>query len=269
MSKRNNNRFWKIRAAANDPNVGELLLYGDISSHTWWDDEVTPKQFKEDLDALGDINELRIYINSDGGDVFAGHAIHSMIKRHKAHVTVYIDGLAASIASVIAMAGDTVVMPSNSMLMIHDPWTIAVGNANEFRKLAEDLDKISESIVAAYVDKTGLDAETVASLMEAETWLTAADAVDLGFADEIEEAKKVAASVRDGRLVVQGREFDLSRYRNPPKLAFLPPSNEEVKTALDEAGKALEKACGDDPEPDDGLDLEREREALALMLELL
>lgn len=251
--KKNKSRFWQIRAAANEPSVGELLLYGDISSSSWWGDEVTPKQFKGDLDALGDISELRVYINSDGGDVFAGHAIHSMLKRHKAHVTVYVDGLAASVASVIAMAGDEVIMPANAMMMIHDPWTWGAGNAKQFRKLADDLDKIGESIVAAYEGKTGLSSEEITSIMDAETWLTASEAVEMGFADTIEESKHIAASLRNGALVVQGQTFDLSRYRNPPKLMVVEP----------------EKEPEPEPKPDDGLDLEREREALALMLELL
>lgn len=253
MSKRKKNqRFWQIRAAANEPGVGELLLYGDISDYTWWGDEVTPKTFKEELDALGDIAELRVYINSPGGDVFAGQAIHSMLKRHKAKVIVYIDGLAASIASVIAVAGDEVVMPANAMMMIHNPWTRGAGNANQFRKLADDLDKIGESIVAAYAGKTGLEHDELVAIMDAETWLTAEEAVEMGFADTLEESKKVAASLRNGALVVQGQTFDLSRYRNPPKLMMVEPESEPDP----------------EPEPGDGLDLEREREALALMLEL-
>src|SRR5690625_2640779 len=174
-----------------------------------------------------------------------------MLKRHKAHVTVYVDGLAASVASVIAMAGDEVIMPANAMMMIHDPWTWGAGNAKQFRKLADDLDKIGESIVAAYEGKTGLSSEEITSIMDAETWLTASEAVEMGFADTIEESKHIAASLRNGALVVQGQTFDLSRYRNPPKLMVVEP----------------EKEPEPEPKPDDGLDLEREREALALMLE--
>lgn len=192
------------------------MLYGDISSYSWWGDEVTPKQFKEDLDALGDITQLNIYINSGGGDVFAGQAIHSILKRHKATKTVYVDGLAASIASVIAMAGDKIIMPSNAMMMIHKCWTIVWGNADDMRKMADDMDKIDESIVAAYVGKTGLDKEDVVALMAEETWMTAQDAMDYGFIDEIEESKQVAASVRKGILTINGQEMDLSRFQHPP-----------------------------------------------------
>jgi ATP-dependent Clp protease protease subunit len=149
-----NKRFWNFKSL--DEKMGELTLYGEISNETWWGDEVTPKEFKSDLDNLGEIDTLNIYINSPGGDVFAGQTIYSILKRHKAHKNVYIDGLAASIASVIAMAGNTIFMPKNSMMMIHNPWTIGMGNASEFRKLAEDLDKIRESLIAAYEGHSAL-----------------------------------------------------------------------------------------------------------------
>jgi ATP-dependent Clp protease protease subunit len=210
-------KFWQFKAQDNNSSVGELMLYGDISEYSWWDDDVTPKQFKEDLDALGDISELKIYINSGGGDVFAGQAIHSMLKRHSATKTVYIDGLAASIASVIAMAGDKIIMPKNAMMMIHKCWTLAIGNADDMRKMADDMDKIDESIIAAYVEKTGLDAEDIIELMTDETWMTAQDALDYGFADEIEESKQVAASMKNGMLLINGQEMDLSRFQNVPE----------------------------------------------------
>ena len=210
------NKFWNFKAKSETE--GELMLYGPISSSTWWGDEVTPKQFKKDMDALGDIANLNIYINSDGGDVFAGQAIYSMIKRHKAAKTVYIDGLAASVASLIAMAGDKVYMPSNAMLMIHNPYTIAIGNSNEFRKLADDLDKIRESMLTTYASKTGMEQEELIKLLDAETWLSAEDAYILGFADEIEEQKAIAASIEGGFLMVNNVQMDLKKYKNAPKL---------------------------------------------------
>ncbi len=209
-------KFWSFKAL--DESTGELLLYGEISETSWWGDEVTPKQFKEDLDALGDISTLNIYINSPGGDVFAGQAIHSMLKRHKAQKNVYVDGLAASIASVIAMAGDKIIMPLNAMMMVHNPWTIAIGNAGDFRKMADDLDKIRESLIAAYLGKAkDMDREMLIELMNDETWLTAAEAKDYGLADEIEEAKDYAANLK-GRF--------LSSYKNIPDQLIRP----QVKT---------------------------------------
>ena len=202
-------KFWNLKAF--DEKTGELTLYGEISNETWWGDEVTPKEFKADLDKLGGIDTLNIYINSPGGDVFAGQAIHSMLKRHKAHKNVYIDGLAASIASVIAMAGDTIFMPKNAMMMIHNPWTIGMGNSTEFRKLAEDLDKIRESLIAAYEGHSALTRDEIISIMDAETWLTASECEEYGFCDVVQEEKQMAASI-DKAL--------LKRYQNTPQ-AFL------------------------------------------------
>ena len=216
-------KFWNFVKNAASPATGELYLYGVISGYTWYGDEITPKKFKADLDALGEITQLNIYIDSDGGDVFAGHAIHSMLKRHKAHKTVYIDGYAASIASVVAMAGDEIIMPRNTMMMIHNPWSIAMGNADEFRKMAEDLDKIRESIIAAYEDRTGQDRDKLIQIMNAETWLTAEECVDLGFADTVATEKQFAASLDGGFLVLNGIKRDLSQYKNAPKFVILPP----------------------------------------------
>lgn len=188
-----NKKFWNFKAL--DENTAELTLYGEISDISWWGDEVTPKQFKEDLDALGDIDTLNVYINSPGGDVFAGQAIYSMLKRHKATINVYVDGLAASIASLIAMAGDKVIMPANAMMMVHNPWTFAFGNANDFRKLADDMDKIRDSMVVAYESRSALTTEEIIELLDAETWLSAEDCLEYGFCDEIEETKEIAACV--------------------------------------------------------------------------
>lgn len=222
MSQKPRSKFWSFRNEAGSK-TADLMLYGIISNYSWWGDEVTPKQFSEDLKALGDIDVLNVYINSEGGDVFAAQAIHSMLHRHKAEVRVYVDGIAASAASVIAMAGDKVLMPRNAMMMIHNPWTWGAGNAAEFRKLADDLDAIRESIVAAYKRKTSMDNDEIIALLDAETWMTAEEAVDKGFADEIEEDKQIAASIRNGVLNINGREVDLARYRNPPKLMVLSP----------------------------------------------
>src|SRR5690606_16890660 len=156
------------------------------------------------------------YINSPGGDVFAGQAILSMLKRHSARKVVYVDGLAASAASIVAMAGDTIRMPRNAMMMIHNAWTITAGNANDLREVADALDRVSETMIAAYAEKTGLDRDEIKALLDAETWMTAEEAVEKGFANEIEEAKQVAASLRGDTLIVNGYEFDVSRYRNKP-----------------------------------------------------
>lgn len=159
------NKFWKFQASSDGH--GELFLYGDISDVTWYGDEVTPRTFKDDLDSLGKIANLDIYINSGGGDVFAGQAIYSMLVRYPAEKTVYVDGLAASIASVIAMAGDKIVMPANSMMMIHNAWTIASGNKDQLRDVADALDKIDQVIGEVYQKRTGKTAEEITELMDA------------------------------------------------------------------------------------------------------
>lgn len=201
-----NKRFWNFKSL--DEKTGELTLYGEISNETWWGDEVTPKEFKSDLDNLGEIDTLNIYINSPGGDVFAGQTIYSILKRHKAHKNIYIDGLAASIASVIAMAGNTIFMPKNAMMMIHNPWTVGMGNADEFRKLAEDLDKIRESLIAAYENHSALTRDEIIEIMDSETWLTASECEEYGFCDVVEEEKTLAASIDKDVL---------ARYKNTPK----------------------------------------------------
>lgn len=214
--------FWSVRSVAGEGRVGELSIYGVIGGDDEWSwlfDEITPKQFKEDLDSLGLIDTLNVMINSPGGDTFAGQAIHTMLSRHPAQVNVYIDGLAASIASLIAMAGDRVIMPRNAMLMVHDPFTSAEGNAREFRQLAEALDTIREAMIAAYQRKTEMDHDELVALLEAETWMTAEDAVRMGFADEIEPTKAVKAlQVRPQVVSVNGLEVSLERFKHPGEM---------------------------------------------------
>ena len=211
-------KFWNFKAI--DETTGELTLYGEISNETWYGDEVTPKEFKAGLDSLGDIETLNVYINSPGGDVFAGQTIYSILKRHKAHKNIYVDGLAASIASVIAMAGSTIFMPKNSMMMIHNPWTFGVGNASDFRKLAEDLDKIRESLISAYEDRSALMRDEIIDIMDKETWLTASECMEYGFCDVVEEEKQIAASI-DSEM--------LKKYRNTPKDLIDIEKNQELK----------------------------------------
>ena len=201
-------KFWEVKAAAND--VGELYIYGDITSYKWDDTDITAKDFAEDLKALGDLKTLNIYLNSLGGSVFQGQAIFSILKRHSAYKNVYIDGIAASIASVIAMAGDTISMPKNAMVMIHNPWTFAMGNSADLRKEADALDKIRESMIVAYMDKIQgkTTEEELIDLLDAETWLSAQDCFDRGFCDELLDEKEIAASCLDSKM--------LSNYKNIP-----------------------------------------------------
>lgn len=207
---------WKMKKM--QAKTAEIMIYGDISTYDWWGDEVTPQKFNDELKALGDVDEISVRINSNGGSVFAGVAIHSMLKRHSAKITVYVDGLAASIASVIAMAGDEIVMPNGSMLMIHNPWTIAMGNAKDFRKMADDLDAICSSMMDIYVARTGIDRDELTALLDAETWMSATQAVEKGFATRVEDTQPIAASIRDGKAIINGVEMDWSKFKNAPKL---------------------------------------------------
>ena len=160
--------------------MSELVIYGDIGE-SMWGDSVTASGVKAELDDMeGDIS---VRINSPGGSVFDGFAIYNLLKAHDGKVTVYVDGLAASAASVIAMAGDEIVMGDTAMLMIHDPWTMSVGDSAEMRKTADTLDKIKDSIVTAYAGKaTDLDTDQIASMMAEETWINASEAISMGFA---------------------------------------------------------------------------------------
>lgn len=208
-------KFWAMKNVAKDE--GEITLYGVISSESWWGDEVTPKQFKADLDALGDIKTLNVRINSPGGDAFAGSAIYSMLKRHNAEKIVYIDGLAASMASVVAMAGDLIIMPQNAMLMVHNAWGTCSGFASDMRTYADLLGKICESMATAYADKTGKTAEEIKAVMDAETWFTAEEAVAAGWADEIEDTKQVAACASGGLFLFGEVAVDPSKFRAFPR----------------------------------------------------
>ena len=160
-----------------------LFLNGTIAEESWFDDEVSPKIFKDELnDGDGDIT---VWINSPGGDCVAAAQIYNMLRDYKGNVTVKVDGIAASAASVIAMAGDKVLMSPVSMLMIHNPMTVAYGSSDEMQKAIEMLSSVKDSIVNAYEIKTGLSRAKLSHLMDAETWMDANKAVELGFADDI------------------------------------------------------------------------------------
>lgn len=186
----------------NEAKDSELILEGVIASESWWDDEVSPKQFREELEKHS--GNLTVRINSPGGDVFAGVAIMNSLKDHDGEITIIVDGLAASIASVIAMAGDKIIMNTGSMMMIHNAWSFAVGDSKEMRKVADQLDKIGESLKSVYSDRTGLDTETLSEMLDAETWMTADEAVEMGFADEAIEGKtKLSAMVKNVMKLTQ------------------------------------------------------------------
>ena len=160
-----------------------LFLNGTIAEDSWFDDDVTPQLFKEEL--VSGSGDITVWINSPGGDCVAAAQIYNMLREYEGNVTVKIDGIAASAASVIAMAGDKVSMSPVSMMMIHNPMTIAFGDSGEIQKAIDMLKSVKDSIINAYEIKTGLSRTKLAHLMDAETWMDAGKAVELGFADEI------------------------------------------------------------------------------------
>ncbi|UOQ95794.1 Clp protease ClpP [Halobacillus shinanisalinarum] len=222
MSKQQKKKFWEMKMSAVGNSSADIFIYGDIERYQWLEEDTTASSFKADLDELGDVSTINLYINSPGGSVFEGVTIHNMLKRHNAHINVYVDALAASIASVIAMAGDTIHMPKNSMLMIHNAWNIAIGNAAELRKAADDLDRINNSAVQSYLQKSGdkLDESKLQEMLDAETWLSADEAFQYGLCDVVLEENQMAASV--------SKEL-FEKYKNVPD--FLNKKVEPKKSA--------------------------------------
>lgn len=183
-------KFWNWIKDSDETRT--LRLEGPIDEESFWGDEITPQMFRDELNAgEGDVT---VWINSPGGNVFAAAEIYTMLKDYKGSITVKIDAIAASAASVVAMAGDTVQMSPVAMLMIHDPSTVAMGNTKDMEKAIEVLNEVKESIINAYASKSGLSHARIANLMSNETWMNAKKAVELGFADEVLfEAKQKAS----------------------------------------------------------------------------
>ena len=218
--------------SAPEPTGAEVSIYDEIGAYG-----VSAKSFLDELGSLPGDGPLTLRLNSPGGSVFDAVAIYNALKRHPGPVSVWIDGIAASAASYIAMAGDEVVMPENAFLMIHDPSGFAMGTAEDMRAMAEALDKIKGSLVAGYVAKSGGAEDDIAALMARETWLDAAEAVALGFADRIAEPVRIAA------------RFDVGRFRNaPPALVAAPQTAGEAlgeSAAGTAEAAAVDAAAGD------------------------
>ncbi|MDU1018260.1 MAG: Clp protease ClpP [Clostridium perfringens] len=207
-------------------NRADLFFYGDICSSTWgcWEDEdKCPQDVADFLKDLDNNKEINIYINSGGGSVFAGLAIYNQLKRHPANKTVYVDGLAASISSVIALAGDKVIIPKNAQFMIHKPWSWAIGNANDLRKTADSLDSCEQSILNVYEEnlKDGVDIETIKQFVNDETWFTGEEAAKYFNIDVEEESELVACN----------SEY-FEKYKNIP-IDLFKNDNKKIKNNLE------------------------------------
>lgn len=192
-----NKKYFQLITSGNS---ADLHIYGDVTSFPWMESDVSAYNLSAQLSALQGVTDINVYINSYGGEVGEGLAIYNALKRHPAQVTTYCDGFACSIASVIFMAGDKRVMGNPSRLMIHDAWTSVYGaNADELRKQADDLDNVTAASVKAYMARINIEEEKLREMMKAETWLTEEEALEMGFAtdvDEVEQSEVVAQSAK-------------------------------------------------------------------------
>ena len=242
-------KFWNWKAVQDG--TGEttervLEINGEIASDSWFDDDVTPKIFRDELFAGN--GPVTIWLNSPGGDCIAASQIYSMLMDYPGNVTIKVDGIAASAASVIAMAGTTVLMAPTALMMIHNPMTIAYGNAAEMTKAIEVLDEVKESIINAYELKTGLSRAKLSHLMDAETWMNANRAMELGFADGILEDRKKCATdeaafsfaARTAEMHLMNRLEERFGSKSGGEKCPVPDAGQEMKgTKIDELEKRL------------------------------
>lgn len=214
-------KMWEIKQQAD--NSISLYIYGDVEGdfYDFWtgnviESETSANHFRDELAKYPNAQQIDIFINSYGGSVFEGTAIYNQLKRHPAHKTVYIDGFACSIASVIAMAGDEIVMPRNALMMVHNMWMGVCGNADELRKAADDLDTINAAGRAAYLERADekLTEEQLVSMMDAETWLTAEQCIEYGLADRYAEKD---ADMSQATEVLQKANISLEQRINIQK----------------------------------------------------
>lgn len=201
--QKNHVGFTKFQAKAN--NAAEILIYEDIGEG--WFGGMSSKTFAENLQSLGDVNQINVRINSPGGSVFDGIAIYNLLRQHEAKITTTIDGIAASIASIIFMAGDIRKSAKNGTMMVHAPWTIAAGNAEELREQAEVLEMLGDSLADTYSVRSGLGINAIKDMMAEETWLDSQQLMDNNFVSEVIEELPIAAGIN----------FDFSSFRNCPE----------------------------------------------------
>lgn len=208
--------WFTVKAQANAA-LADISIYEPIGS---WD--LTAAQFIAQVKALGDVSQINLDINSPGGDVFEALTIFNFLKRHSAKVTVTVGGVAASAASLIAMAGDTIIMPNNTMMMIHNPWTWAMGNADELREQADVLDKISASLFNTYQSRTGMEAEALQSMLATDTWLTADECLAHGFCDQVVDPITASAV------------FDVSKFPEQAQAVFAVAKQRKAQASIAE-----------------------------------
>lgn len=237
-----NNIFWQIKNEAEEEEA-ELVLYGEIANSSWYEDDVTPKQFAEDLKALGG-KDLKLRINSPGGDVFAAQAIYNQLKSYTGNITACIDGMAASAATIITCAADKVVMPSNGIFMIHNPMCIMMGymDVPKLKKMTDRLTVVKQTIVNVYMKKCKNVSESkLNKLMDAETWMNADEALDYGFVDEVDADEQVNNFLQGGVAVVNNVSIDMTRFKQPEKLKDILQSKPKEDKDMDDEKTLLDK----------------------------
>jgi ATP-dependent Clp protease, protease subunit len=238
MMKMMTSPVWNVSRAGNN---AELTIYSPIEAEEyWWSSTVTPKGVMREMDKLGNVDQITVRINSPGGDVFAGLAIYEYLKNHKARIVTRNDGLAASAASIILMAGDEIIMGTGSMVMIHNPYTIAMGEAKDFLAAADMLGKIQQSLISVYKERTGKNEEELKAMMDATTWMTADDSISLGFADKVDRKERISATIQNGLAKVGNQCFDLRVF------AMAPPLPHEEEDDADDGGNGKESEEGED-----------------------
>ena len=204
-------KFWNVMRNEEEKSA-ELILYGSIGHDEDWDD-ISDKVFKQDIENLGDVENITLHINSPGGSVFSAIAIANTLKNHKAKVTANIDGIAASAATIITSACDVVRMPKNAHFMIHNPMTFAYGNNQDMEKTLNMLNKVKDSIIETYLYKSNTNKETLSELMNEETWMDAETAKGYGFIDEIID-EEIEEEIIENKLIINNMAFDISKFKN-------------------------------------------------------
>ena len=220
--------------------TGEIFIYGEITDEKWFEEDITPSWFKDQMAKLSDFKNINLFINSPGGGVFAGITIYNIIKRQAAKVTAYIDGLAASIASVIPMAASKIVIPKNALMMIHNPIGIAIGSSEDMRKEADLLDRVKLSIKASY-GRTKQKDDVLAKMMDEETWMTGEEAVKNGFADVLDEKKDIKACFQGDKFNINGLNVNIEKFNMFPKDRILSIAETKKYERLTKAGEILNK----------------------------
>lgn len=222
--------------------TADIYIYGDITSWAWYEDEVSSYTLVKELESLEDVDNINIYINSYGGEVAEGLAIYNALKRHKAKVTTIVDGFACSIASVIFAAGDERVMSNTSLLMIHNAWTWTTGDSNDLREEADNLEKITQASINAYMNIVNVDEEEIKEMMNTDTWLNGPECLEMGFATNlIEVAEKEVATQSVRKSLMQRVKKDPEKVAVSNVYINKEQMYEMVKSAMSEFEQQLKE----------------------------